>query len=77
MVHLWQQAVQQARSLDVQAVKAAMINQVLDAPSGVVRVGANHHLTKPARIGQIQANGQFDIVVEYQVNNDSPAASWF
>lgn len=40
-------------------------NQLFDAPSGLVRMNANHHLSKPARIGQVQSDGQFRVVVDY------------
>jgi branched-chain amino acid transport system substrate-binding protein/urea transport system substrate-binding protein len=63
LFHMWSQAVTQAGSTDVEAVKAAMIGQKVKSPSGFeVVMGENHHMAKPVMIGEIQANGQFEIV---------------
>ena len=60
---MWTQAVRQAGTTDVDAVRQAMYGQKVQAPSGFVAVmNTNHHLSKPVMIGEIQANGQFDIV---------------
>ncbi len=60
---MWVQAVQQAGTTDVDAVRQAMYGQKVKAPSGFDSVmNVNHHLSKPVLIGEIQANGQFDIV---------------
>jgi len=63
LFHMWAHAVEQAGTTDVDAVRQAMIWQKIKAPSGFVEVmQPNHHLTKPVMIGEIQANGQFNIV---------------
>jgi branched-chain amino acid transport system substrate-binding protein/urea transport system substrate-binding protein len=63
LFHMWVHAVEQAGTTDVDAVRQAMIGQKIKAPSGFVEVmQPNHHLTKPVMIGEIQANGQFNIV---------------
>ena len=60
---MWTQAVTQARSTAVDAVRTAMIGQKVMAPCGYEEeMKANHHLTKPVFIGEIEANGQFNIV---------------
>ncbi len=60
---MWVQAVQQAGTTDVDAVRQAMYGQKVKAPGGFDSVmNVNHHLSKPVMIGEIQANGQFDIV---------------
>ena len=60
---MWVQAVQQAGTTDVDAVRQAMYGQKVKAPGGFDSVmNTNHHLSKPVMIGEIQANGQFDIV---------------
>lgn len=60
---MWTQAVKQAGTTDADAVRQAMYGQKVKAPSGFVEVmNTNHHLSKPVMIGEIQANGQFDIV---------------
>jgi len=63
-MNMWKQAVEQAGSTDVDAVRQALGFQTFKAPSGyVISMDAkNHHLHKPVVIGEIQANGQFDIV---------------
>ena len=61
-VYLWKQAVEQARSFDVDLVRAAAYGQILNTPGGVVKVEQNQHLWKTCRIGKIQPDGQFQIV---------------
>ena len=63
LFHMWVQAVQQAGTTDVEAVRQAMIGQKVKSPSGFeVVMGRNHHMAKPVMIGEVQANGQFSIV---------------
>jgi branched-chain amino acid transport system substrate-binding protein/urea transport system substrate-binding protein len=63
LFHMWTQAVQQAGTTDVDAVRQAMIGQKVKSPSGFeVVMGPNHHMAKPVMIGEVQANGQFAIV---------------
>jgi urea transport system substrate-binding protein len=62
-VHLWAKAVAAAKSTDVAAVRLALRDQRLDAPSGHVRLDpGNQHLWKVARFGRIQEDGQFEIL---------------
>ena len=48
----------------MEKVSAAMGGQTFKAPSGFVAKmdEQNHHLWKPVMIGEVQANGQFDVV---------------
>src|ERR1700735_2480625 len=63
LFHMWVQAVQQAGTTDVEAVRQAMIGQKVKSPSGFeVVMGSNHHMAKPVMIGEVQADGQFSIV---------------
>jgi urea transport system substrate-binding protein len=65
LFNMWVQAVQQAGTADVDAVRQAMIGQKVKSPSGFeVVMGPNHHMAKPVMIGEIQANGQFAIVYQ-------------
>jgi branched-chain amino acid transport system substrate-binding protein/urea transport system substrate-binding protein len=65
LFHMWTQAVQQAGSTDVAAVRQAMIGQKFKSPSGVeVTMLPNHHMAKPVMIGEVQENGQFSIVYQ-------------
>jgi len=72
---MWAQAVRQAGTTDVDAVRQAMYGQKVQAPSGYVEVmNTNHHLSKPVFIGEIQANGQFDVV--WQTKGVIKADAW-
>jgi urea transport system substrate-binding protein len=63
-VHMWAQAVEKAKSTDVDKVIAAMAGQKFKAPSGFVAEMdmKNHHLHKPVFIGEVKADGQFNVV---------------
>jgi urea transport system substrate-binding protein len=61
--NMWVNAVTAAGPTDVDAVSAAMIGQKFpNLTGGTSEMLANHHLTKPVLIGEIQADGQFDII---------------
>jgi urea transport system substrate-binding protein len=65
LFHMWVQAVQQAGTTNVDAVRQAMIGQKVKSPSGFeVIMSSNHHMAKPVLIGEVQANGQFSIVYQ-------------
>ena len=60
---MWTQAVAQAGTTDVDAVRQAMYGQkVPNLTGGMAVMNTNHHLSKPVLIGEIQDDGQFDIV---------------
>ncbi|KJC46282.1 branched-chain amino acid ABC transporter substrate-binding protein [Bradyrhizobium sp. LTSP857] len=60
---MWAQAVSQAGTVDVNAVRQAMYGQRIRAPSGFeVVMNTNHHLSKPAMVGKLQATGAFEVV---------------
>ncbi|HBU8851366.1 urea ABC transporter substrate-binding protein [Citrobacter sp. Cs237] len=63
-LHMWAQAVEKAGTTDVDKVRAAMAGQSFQAPSGFTLTmdAANHHLHKPVMIGEIEGNGQFNVV---------------
>jgi urea transport system substrate-binding protein len=62
-VHLWAAAVEKAGSTDVEKVKLASKGLTFDAPEGLVTVnGENQHISKTARIGQLQPSGLIDEV---------------
>jgi len=62
---MWVQAVKQAGSTDVDAVRQAMYGQkVKNLTGGTAVMNVNHHLSKPVLIGEIQDDGQFDVVWE-------------
>jgi urea transport system substrate-binding protein len=60
---MWTQAVEQAGTTDVDAVRQAMYGQMVkNLTGGVAVMNTNHHLSKPVLIGEIQDNGQFEVV---------------
>ena len=63
-INMWKQAVEKAKSTDVDKVIAAMAGQTFASPSGftVKMDEKNHHLHKPVYVGEIRADGQFNVV---------------
>lgn len=63
-IHMWKQAVEKAKSTDTDKVIAAMAGQTFTAPDGfsVKMDEKNHHLHKPVMVGEIKADGQFNVV---------------
>ncbi|HEX9811451.1 MAG TPA: urea ABC transporter substrate-binding protein [Burkholderiales bacterium] len=63
-IHMWKQAVEKAKTTDVDKVIAAMAGQTFKAPSGIVSKmdPKNHHLHKSVFIGEVRADGQFNVV---------------
>jgi urea transport system substrate-binding protein len=63
-IMMWKQAVEKAKSTDTDKVIAAMAGQTYTAPGGFMSTmdKENHHLHKPVFIGEIKADGQFNVV---------------
>ena len=62
-VRMWANAVREAGTTELPAVKTLLGQQTLRAPEGVVSVDfATNHLWKTVRIGKARADGQFDQV---------------
>ena len=62
---MWVEAVNKAGTTDATAVQDAIIGVTVPSLSGgMATMMPNHHITKPVLIGEIQADGQFDIVWE-------------
>jgi urea transport system substrate-binding protein len=60
---MWAQAVVQAGTSEVDAVRQAMYGQRIKAPSGFgVVMNTNHHLSKPVMIGKLNSSGTFDVI---------------
>ena len=60
---MWVKAVEKAGTTKVDPVREAMYGiTVPNLTGGTAVMNTNHHLTKPVLIGEIQADGQFDIV---------------
>jgi len=63
-IHMWKQAVEKAKSIEVDKVRKAMSGQTFKAPCGFTLKmdETNHHLHKPVFIGEVTGNGQFNVV---------------
>ena len=73
--NLWVKAVEEAGTTDVDAVLAALPGtETANLTGGVAQVLPNHHITKPVYIGEVQANGQFDVV--WQTDGTVPGDAW-
>ncbi len=73
---MWVQAVEQAGTTDPDAVRQAVAGQTVEGPSGytITMDRKNHHLHKPVLIGEMTADGQFDIV--WQTDGPIRAEAW-
>jgi urea transport system substrate-binding protein len=63
-IYMWKQAVEKAKSFEVDKVRVAMAGQKFTAPSGITSTmdAKNHHLHKAVFIGEVKADGQFNVV---------------
>jgi urea transport system substrate-binding protein len=75
-IHMWKQAVEKAKSTDTDKVIAAMAGQTFPAPGGFMSTmdKENHHLHKPVFIGEVKADGQFNVV--WKTKGPVPADPW-
>ncbi|MGH1370390.1 MAG: urea ABC transporter substrate-binding protein [Cellvibrionaceae bacterium] len=72
---MWAQAVVDAGTTDVDAVEKAMIGQeVKNLTGGTAVMNKNHHLSKPVLIGEIQEDGQFEVV--FETDGVVPGDAW-
>lgn len=72
---MWVKAVEKAKTTDPDKVIEALPG--IEAPNltgGTSKMLANHHITKPVFIGEIKADGQFDVV--WQTEGLVPGAAW-
>jgi urea transport system substrate-binding protein len=73
--NLWVKAVEKAKSVEVDKVLAALPG--LETPNltgGIARMLPNHHITKPVYIGEVRADGQFDVV--WKTTGTVPGDAW-
>lgn len=62
-VYFWKQAVEKAKSVEVDKVRKAAYGQKFLAPGGPVQLDErNHHTHRPVLIGEILKDGQFKVV---------------
>lgn len=72
--NMWVQAVEAAESTNVDAVRTAMYGQEFpNLTGGTAVMLPNHHLAKPVLIGEIQEDGQFDIISQTE---EVPGDAW-
>jgi urea transport system substrate-binding protein len=73
--NLWVKAVEKAGTTDTDAVEKAIIG--LETPNmtgGMAKMLPNHHITKPVFIGEIQDDGQFEVV--WKTDGLVPGDAW-
>ena len=72
---MWVKAVKKAGTTDSDAVQDAIIGvSVPNLSGGIATMMPNHHITKPVLIGEIQDDGQFDIV--WETSGSVPGDAW-
>jgi urea transport system substrate-binding protein len=72
--NMWINAVEAAGTTDVDAVRAEMYGQEFpNLTGGMAVMLPNHHLAKPVLIGEITADGQFDIISQ---TTEVPGDAW-
>ncbi len=73
--NMWVKAVQKAGTTDVDAVEQAMIGMTSpNMTGGTAVMNKNHHLSKPVLIGEIQDDGQFEVV--WETDGTVPGDAW-
>src|SRR6476660_1146181 len=73
--NMWVEAVKKVGTTDPDAVIDAIVGiKVPNLTGGTSEMLANHHITKPVLIGEIEANGQFDVV--WKTPGLVPGAAW-
>ncbi len=73
--NLWVQAVEKAGSTDTDKVVEAIIGlKTPNLTGGTAEMLKNHHVTKPVLIGEIQEDGQFEVV--WQTDAEVPGDAW-
>jgi urea transport system substrate-binding protein len=73
--NLWVKAVEKAKSFEPERVIAALPGiETPNLTGGIARVLPNHHITKPVYIGEVRADGQFDVV--WKTDGTVPGDAW-
>ncbi len=73
--NMWVKAVEKAGTIDPDKVIDAIVGvEVPNLTGGVSKMLANHHITKPVLIGEIRADGQFDVV--WKTKDLVPGDAW-
>ena len=73
--NMWVKAVEKVKSADPDKVIDALPGiEVENLSGGMSRMLPNHHITKPAFVGKVRADGQFDVVSKTPV--PIPGDAW-
>ncbi|KAF0226626.1 MAG: branched-chain amino acid transport system substrate-binding [Beijerinckiaceae bacterium] len=73
--NMWIKAVEKAKTIEADKVIDAIVGiEVPNLTGGVSKMLANHHITKPVLIGEVRADGQFDVV--WQTKDLVPGDAW-
>ena len=73
--NMWVKAVQKVGTTDVEKVEEAMLGIAFEnLTGGVAIMNKNHHLSKPVFIGEIQDDGQIEVV--WETKNLVPGDAW-
>lgn len=73
--NMWVKAVEKAGTTEPAAVQDAIIGvEVPNLTGGTSQMLKNHHITKPVLIGEIQDDGQFDVV--WETEDLVPGDAW-
>jgi len=73
--NMWVKAVQKVKSTNADKVIAALPGiEVPNLTGGMAKMLPNHHITKPVYIGEIRADGQFDVV--WKTKKLVPGDAW-
>jgi len=73
--NMWVKAVEKAKTTDPDKVIDAIVGiEVPNLTGGISKMLPNHHITKPVLIGEIRADGQFDVV--WQTKDLVPGDAW-
>jgi len=72
---MWAKAVEKTGTTDVDTVEQALIGiSVPNLTGGIAVMNRNHHLSKPVLIGEIQDDGQFEVV--WETAGEVPGDAW-
>jgi urea transport system substrate-binding protein len=73
--NMWVKAVEKVKSTDPDKVIAALPGiEAANLTGGISKMLPNHHITKPVLIGEIKADGQFDVV--WKTDGLVPGDAW-
>ncbi len=63
-IHIWARVANAIGSTEPKLIRQAAVRKDFESPLGQLTINSNQHITRWARIGKIQPNGQFNIIWE-------------